>query len=323
MKVPKNVWVFYGGPSSEREVSLRSGKGVGDALARKGFNVELIDVTPGESLAQLVLSKSRPDIVFLALHGRFGEDGTIQGFLESLEIPFIGSGSFSSALCMDKIATKLVMENAGLPCIPGKNFYSQDEVATFVSQPKNKNWIVGHQKFIKASRQGSTIGTYRFIPEEHSDPVAAFKKTCDEALTYDNRLVVEDWIKGRELTVTLFKGKALPIVEIRPKSQFYDFQHKYTKGFTEYLCPAPVDAAVAKDIQACAERAFVVLENKDFCRMDVLLCDDNSFHILEMNTLPGMTETSLVPKAAAASGLSYDDFVEELLLSSIKRQEKK
>jgi D-alanine-D-alanine ligase len=180
--------------------------------------------------------------------------------------------------------------------------------------------VQNNKVFIKASRQGSTIGAYRFDPKEHTQAVEEFRRLCKEAFKYDSRILVEDWVEGRELTVTLFKGKALPIIEIKPKSEFYDFQHKYTKGFTEYLCPAPIDPQTTLAIQKAAERAYVVLENKDFCRMDVMLDKSLNFFILEMNTLPGMTETSLVPKAAAATGLGYDDFLEELVVYSYNRQ---
>jgi D-alanine-D-alanine ligase len=315
---PKNVWVFHGGTSSEREVSLRSGSGVAEALQRKGYEVSLFDVKPGFELQKLPWAQ-KPDIVYLALHGEFGEDGTVQGYLESLGIPFVGSGSFASSLCMDKIATKLVLEDAGLPCIPSKHLYQEADLNKFLDDSASSAWIQ-KKLFIKASRQGSTIGIYRFDPSAESNPRQRFAEICREAFRFDTRLLLEEWIEGRELTVTLFKGAALPVVEIRPKSKFYDFQSKYTKGQTEYLCPAPLEEKVRASIAAAAERAFVVLENRDFCRMDVLLEPNGRFYILEMNTLPGMTETSLVPKAAAASGLNYEDFVSELVNFSYARQ---
>ena len=315
----KDIWVLYGGNSSEREVSLNSGKQIEASLKRSGFVTQLFDVSPGASLTSLDWSNP-PDMVFLGLHGSFGEDGKIQGFLESYGIPYVGSNSFSSAICFDKIATKLLLHSTGIPCIPSFHLFSPNDLESFLSSSQVQSELQTKRYFVKASRQGSTLGAFRYDPKEFKNPLDGFREICLKAFEFDSRVLVEEWVVGRELTVALFKGKALPIVEIIPDSQFYDYEHKYTKGRTQYISPAKIDDVTTEKIKHFAERAYVILENKDYARIDFLLTDSGDFFVLEMNTLPGMTETSLVPKAAQAFGISYDEFLRDLVDYSEKRQ---
>lgn len=319
MKELNHIWVLYGGSSAEREVSLKSGKNIAAALNAKGFHVELFDVRAGESLMALRW-ETPPDMVFLGLHGTFGEDGTIQGYLESIKVPFVGSPSFSSALCFDKITTKLLLHSTGIPCIPSFHLFSEKDLDSFLSDPKIEAELSTKRYFVKASRQGSSIGAYRYDPRAHQEPLLEFRRLCYEAFRFDSRILIEEWVEGTELTVTVLNGKALPVVEICPKEDFFDYEHKYTKGKSDYFCPARIDAEVFERIQFYAERAYTILGNQDYCRMDFLLDKEGQPFALEMNTLPGMTDTSLTPMAAKAIGMDYPSFLKELVLSSYRRQ---
>ena len=310
--------MFFGGNSSEREVSLRSGNGVAQALRGRGLEVELFDVSPGESMRKLNLNNP-PDIVFLALHGAFGEDGTVQGFLQSMKIPFVGCNVFASAVSFHKGLTKKLLKSFGLPVPDSHDLQGPAMLEAFVSQQKPE--FFDRKWFLKPAREGSTIGIERFDAPliSPSERKKTFLTLAQKAMTFDPYLLVEEWLEGPELTCAVMFGRALPIVEIRPLSHFYDFQSKYTKGQTEYLCPAPLTPEDTKKVQDVTERAFAVLECKDYGRLDLILTSRGPY-ILEMNTLPGMTETSLVPKAAAAAGYDFGEFLEKLLRGSLERQ---
>ena len=316
---PRSIWVLFGGSSSEREVSLRSGRGILEALKSKGFAADGFDVSAGESLKKLDWSHP-PDLIYPALHGGFGEDGTLQGFLESLGIPYVGSRVTASALCMHKGLAKRQASAFGVPCPHSFDLAGEQALLSFLAKPPSefyrKKW------FIKAARQGSTIGVERFDPSRTSRPEEEFKALAVKAATFDSYILIEEWIEGPELTVTVWNGKALPVVEIRPLSQFYDYESKYTKGKTEYLCPAPITPEQTRTVQRYAEDAFRFLECEDYARADFMLGLKGTL-FTEINTLPGMTETSLVPKAAAAAGLSYADFVEQVVLQSFQRRRAK
>jgi len=313
---PQNIWVLYGGSSAEREVSLRSGQGIAKALATKGFHVDSYDVRPGAQFLDLPWKKA-PDIVFLGLHGTWGEDGTIQGFLESLDIAYVGSGVLSSALCFHKGLAKKQLQQFQVPCPHSIDVFSEVGL-DFLSKHGNFQNIVSKNWFIKPARQGSTIGIERYNAKSGDN----FLELCKKALKFDEYLVIEEWIQGRELTVPLLHGKAMPIVEIKALSDFYDYESKYTKGKTQYLCPAPLPEAVALRVSELAELAFQALDCADYGRVDFMLKDGTTPLVLEMNTLPGMTETSLVPKSAVAAGMDYAGFLEKLVLGSWQRQRK-
>lgn len=312
---PEKVWVLYGGSSSEREVSLRSGRGVEEALRTKGFEVAGFDVRPGPSLLELDW-RHAPDIVFIGLHGPFGEDGTVQGFLDAIGVPYVGSGVGASALCMHKSLTKKHLMSVGIDCPRGYEVNGRLGLEALLAQAGTEVGFFSKKYFIKPAREGSTIGIERYLG---AGDAAGFRQLCEKALTFDACVLVEEWIEGPELTVPLLQGKALPIVEIRPLAKFYDYESKYTAGKTEYFCPAPISDAQTALCKNVAERSFAALECRDYARVDIML-DADGPKVLEMNTLPGMTGTSLVPKSAAAAGLDYATFVEKLVCSSYERQ---
>ncbi len=316
------IWVLGGGSSSEREVSLRTSSNVTEALKQAGFDAQFYDVKPGHLMNQSQGPNwnSPPDLIYLGLHGTWGEDGVVQGFLESLKIPYIGSNAGSSALCFHKGLTKKILSARGVPVPMSHDIIGQEGLSSLLDTQKNsfyeKKW------FIKPSRQGSTVGIERFDPTQLKDksPKDHFKALAQKALTFDPYLLIEEWIEGREFTVALLDGKALPLVEIRPKSLFYDYKSKYTAGETEYICPAEFTPAVTKQIQDIAELSFAALECSDYGRLDGMYSDRDGPKILEMNTLPGMTATSLVPKSAKASGMDFPQFLKKLVEISSKRQ---
>ncbi len=318
----KKIWVLFGGHSSEREVSLRSGKGIVEALSGKGYEVKGYDVRPGLSFLSLDW-KNPPDIVFIGLHGAFGEDGTIQGFLQTLGIPFVGSGVQASAMSLHKGLAKKQMLAWGIPMpfsyeiCGSKGFTVLESSGSLDRDFFSKNW------FIKPAREGSTIGIERFRGSEMDSRKSreTFLEMLKIAETFDTDLLIEEWVDGPELTVPVLDGKAFPVIEIRPLSKFYDYESKYTKGKTEYLCPAPLAEKDTLLCQKLAEKSFIALGCSDYGRVDMMLGKDGP-KIIEMNTLPGMTETSLVPKSAAVVGLDYASFLEKLVNISYARQMK-
>lgn len=299
------VGVLFGGRSAEREISIISGTGVLEALKSKGIDAHAFD--PAErSLADLAAEKF--DRVFIALHGRYGEDGSLQGALEQLGIPYTGSGVMASAVAMDKVITKKIWLHHGLPT-PRYAVLTPDtdlsKVAADLDLPL----------FVKPSHEGSTIGITKVTAA--SDLQAAYAL----AAKFDDEVLVEEFVAGRELTVTVLgRGKtarALPIVEIVAPEGNYDYQNKYFKDDTKYYCPAQIDAATTAEIQRIAVEAFNAIGCEGWGRVDVLLrASDNKPFLLEANTSPGMTGHSLVPMAGRAIGLEYADLCVEILRSA-------
>jgi D-alanine-D-alanine ligase len=300
------VGVLFGGRSSEREVSIMSGTGVLQALKDRGVDAHAFD--PGtQSLAELEAAKF--DRVFIALHGRGGEDGSIQGVLEYLGVPYTGSGVLASAMAMDKLTTKRI--------------WSHDDIPTpewFEPTPQT-DWMrviaeLGDQLIVKPAREGSTIGITKVMAHDSQELVRAYA----EAVKYDPSVVIEELIVGRELTCALvgegMRTRALPLIEIVAPSGNYDYQNKYFSDDTRYLCPAALDARLSAEIQALCVRAYNALGARGWGRIDVMLRTDprgDRPFLLELNTSPGMTGHSLVPMAAKAIGMSYADIVVEIL----------
>jgi D-alanine-D-alanine ligase len=303
------VGVLFGGRSAEREVSLMSGSGVLKALQSKGVDAHAFD--PAErGIADLAAQKF--DRVFIALHGRYGEDGTLQGVLEQLGIPYTGSGVMASSIGMDKVMTKRIWLNHGLPT---PRFITLDAKGATSQELRQVPDELGLPLMLKAPHEGSTIGISKVVG--YSDMQSGFE-LCAK---YDDVVLAEEFISGRELTVpVLGKGrdaKALPIVEIRAPEGNYDYQNKYFSDDTQYLCPAPLDEALTKRIQSIAVRAFNALGCAGWARVDFMLrAADNEPFLLEINTSPGMTGHSLVPMAAKAAGVSYEDLCVEILRSA-------
>ncbi|MDQ9171321.1 D-alanine--D-alanine ligase [Oxalobacteraceae bacterium R-40] len=303
------VGVLFGGRSAEREVSLMSGAGVLKALQSKGIDAHGFD--PAErSLAELAAEKF--DRVFIALHGRFGEDGSLQGALEQLGIPYTGSGVMASAIAMDKIMSKRIWLSHGLPT---PRFIELDAHATTDEELRNAGDTLGFPLMLKAPHEGSTIGISKI--NDH----AGMRTGFDDCARYDEMILAEEFVTGRELTVPVLScgrsAQALPIVEIRAPQGNYDYHNKYFSDETQYLCPAPLDEALAKGIQSIAVRAFNALGAKGWARIDFMLrATDNEPFLLEINSSPGMTGHSLVPMSAKAAGISYEDLCVQILSSA-------
>jgi D-alanine-D-alanine ligase len=294
--------VLFGGRSSEREVSLMSGSGVLKALQGKGIDAHAFD--PAErSMADLAAEKF--DRVFIALHGRYGEDGSLQGALEQLGVPYTGSGVMACAVAMDKITTKKIWLQHGLPTPD----YAVLEADTDLAQVSAK---LGLPLIVKPPHEGSTIGITKVNQADE------LKAAYDLAAGFDEEVLAEEFVSGRELTITVLgRGKsarALPIVEIVAPQGNYDYQNKYFTDDTQYFCPAQLDEAVTAGIQRIAVDAFNAIGCEGWGRVDVLLREsDNKPFLLEVNTSPGMTGHSLVPMSARAVGTSYEDLCVEIL----------
>ena len=300
------VGVLYGGRSAEREVSLMSGAGVLKALQSKGVNAHGFD-TGERSIAELAAEKF--DRVFIALHGRYGEDGTLQGVLEQLDIPYTGSGVMASSIGMDKVMTKRIWLSHGLPT---PRFLVLDAKNTPAEELRKVPDELGLPLMLKAPHEGSTIGISKVTSS------ADMQDGFAHCAKYDEVVLAEEFISGRELTVPVLgagrEARALPIVEIRAPQGNYDYQNKYFSDDTQYLCPAPLNDALTKRIQSLAVKAFNALGSAGWARIDFMLrAVDNEPFLLEINTSPGMTGHSLVPMAAKAAGMSYEDLCVEIL----------
>lgn len=294
----KKIGVLYGGLSSEREVSLASGKAVIDALRRLKFKVSAIDVNRN---AAEKIKKEKIDIAYIALHGPMGEDGTIQGLLEIMGIPYTGCGIFASSASMDKNISKVLFECASVKTPEWFTLRKYEIVPQIEKYP-----VV-----VKPVTQGSAIGVT--IVKKASD----FAKAAKEAFKYDKEIMVERFIKGKEITVGVLDGKALPVVEIIPKGKFYDYKSKYLTGGSRHVIPARISAAAYETAQLYAEKIYKTFKCKTMCRADMIVDKNNKVWVLENNTVPGMTETSLLPDAAKAAGLDFGDLVVKILECSL------
>jgi len=296
---PLKIVVMLGGPSAEREVSLRSGAAVAQALRSLGHEVAEVDPKNGK----FTLPKET-DVVVLALHGTFGEDGTVQKLLDKLGATYTGCDAGASRIAFDKVLTKKLCVKAGVPT--AKFCVVKSEQSPF---PKDFQPPL----VVKPVRQGSSVGL-QFV-ERAGD----WQNALAEALKFDSEVLVEEKIIGRETTVGILDGQPLPVVEVRPKTGSYDYRNKYTAGCTEYFCPADFDAATTKRIQDAALGAFKAIGGRDYARVDVMVRSNGAPVVLEVNTLPGMTETSLLPKAAAAAGLSYGQLCQRMVDLAVER----
>lgn len=306
------IGVLMGGRSSEREVSLRTGQAVLQSLVRRGYDAVGIDVT--ERLPR-DLQEQKVAIAFLSLHGPGGEDGTIQGFLETIGMPYTGSGVRASAVGMHKVMTKTLLAAHGIP-VPGGTAVprgTSPTLARVLKSGKLKLPVV-----VKPASQGSTIGVS--IVRRRKE----WKKALALAHRYDAEAMVEAYIPGHEVTVSLLGTaagvpKVLPAVEIVAPDGFYDFSAKYQKGKTRYLCPAPLPARILREIGELGRRTYQVLGCEGAARVDFRITPKGRPYVLEINTVPGMTETSLLPMAAAQAGIDYDSLVEWILQSALDR----
>ena len=295
-----NITVMLGGPSAEREVSLRSGAAVAKALRSLGHTVHELDPRQGSwALAE------GTDVVFLTLHGTYGEDGTVQQQLDEMGALYTGCDAEASRIAFDKVLTKKRCLAAGVPT-------ARYLVVDSENTPWPKDWPP--PLVVKPVRQGSSVGL-QFVERTENWPGA-----WAEGLKFDSEVLVEEKIIGRETTVGILGDKPLPVVEVRPKTGSYDYQNKYTAGRTEYFCPADFDAATTERIQTAAVGAFQAIGGRDYSRVDVMVGAGGEPVVLEVNTLPGMTETSLLPKAAAAAGLDYAQLCQRMVELALKRK---
>lgn len=296
------VAVLKGGLSSERDVSLRTGQAVENALRRKGYTTVSIDVQ--EDIGQ-VLHEVKPDVAFLALHGKYGEDGTIQGLLELMRIPYTGTGVLGSALAMDKVHSKRLFVAEGIPVAPYKVVNSAD-LESAVARANSFTLPV----IVKPRAEGSSVGVT--LVKEYAQLAAAL----DTAFQYDDSVLVESYIKGREIQVGVLERQVLGAIEVKPSNEFYDYEAKYTAGKTQYIVSPDMAGGVLEKMADYSLRAVEAFDCEGAVRVDFILDEANVPYILEINTLPGMTELSLLPKIAAQAGISFDDLVETLLLGA-------
>ncbi|HTI97669.1 MAG TPA: D-alanine--D-alanine ligase [Dongiaceae bacterium] len=293
MSARLKVAVMRGGPSQEREVSLRTGAAVVRALRSLEHDVREID--PRDDQWTL---PDDVEVVFLCLHGTYGEDGTVQRRLDELGVPYTGCGAEASRIGFDKVLSKQAFVKAG---VPTPRFAILDSAAA----PLPEGWKL--PLVVKPVRQGSSVGLGFVNRSEDWAPALAV------AFQHDSQVLLEEKICGRETTVGILGERALPVVEIRPKTGVYDYKSKYTSGASEYFCPAAFDAATTARIQAAGLAAFQAIGGRDYARVDVMVAADGQPSVLEVNTLPGMTETSLLPKAAAAAGMDFAELCERML----------
>jgi len=291
-----------GGLSREREISMKTGKAILNALTEKGYHALPVDV--GQDIAE-TLTKEKIEVAFIALHGRFGEDGTIQGMLELMRIPYTGSGVLASALALDKIMAKKFFFCEHIPTPTYEVFYRDD-----VEKGSPKSISLPLPVVVKPAREGSTIGIS--IVRKKEELIPALK----QAGQYDEEILVEEFMKGSEITVGILEDIPLPIIEIVPKSGFYDYHSKYTKGETEYIIPARIPREKYLYAQEVSLRAFQVLGCSGCARVDLMTDEEGNPFVIDLNTMPGMTETSLLPKAAHYAGISFQDLVERILLGA-------
>jgi D-alanine-D-alanine ligase len=301
------VAVLKGGPSLERQVSLRSGARVEDALQRLGHEVVSIDVA-----ADLIerLEANRPDVAFLALHGRGGEDGTVQELLDILGIPYTGSGVLACVRSVDKVLTKHLMAEAGLPT---PEFFAFSETAFKELGAADALPAIEERLafpiVVKPAAQGSALGV-KFARTAQDVPAALVA-----AFSYDSRVLLERYVAGRDVAVSVLDGEALPIVEAVPRDEdFYDFESRYEIGRTDFVCPAALSPELSARVQELAVATYELLGCRGFARVDLMVEDGSGEAlVLEVNAIPGLTETSLLPMAAEASGISFDELIAKIL----------
>lgn len=307
LKVPynKKIGVLYGGMSSEREVSLRSGKNCYEALNKLGYkNVELIDVD--KNIAKVLLEKEI-EIAYIALHGKYGEDGCIQGLLEILNIPYTGCGVMASSVAMDKEYTKRVLKSQNIPIIPSIIVSKEEELSNELN--------ISYPIMVKPVSEGSSIGMAKVNTLEELIPAVK------EALKYSPSVMLEEYLEGRSITVGVLETKektfATPILEFRTKTEWYDYEAKYTHGMTEFILPANFSSELTLLIQDLSIKSHNAIGARGMSRVDFVVSKDNVPYILEINTIPGMTDLSDLPAQSKAMGIDYENLVKIILESAL------
>lgn len=294
------VAVLMGGPSAEREVSLRSGERVLSALQAQGIEAHGIDA---DKTALAKLRDEKYDRAFIILHGRWGEDGLMQGALDIMDIPYTGSGVLASALAMDKWRSKMLMRQAGIPTADFALVTNKSDLDVVAHD-------VGFPMVIKPSREGSSNGTFKV--HARGEMETAWR----DASVFDSDVLAEAWIDGQEITVAVLNGNPLPAVRIEVAGELYDYKAKYESESTQYFCPSGLDEAAESHVKKLAMDTFKLLNCSGWGRVDFIIDDSGQPYVLEANTIPGMTDHSLVPMAAKADGISFENLVVQILESS-------
>lgn len=327
------VLLLVGGTSPEREVSKSTGKSIYQALQNLDYEIIVMDPSYGinqpfevedyfneNDYAEIsnenyldainLISSDQINVAFLALHGKFGEDGTIQSLLELKGIKYTGSKVLSSALAMDKIMSKILFEEYNVPTPKSFHFRKGDHTTAEVNRIIEQQF--GYPAVVKPNDQGSTVGL------TICKSSAQLEQAVHDAFEFSDRILVEEYIPGRELTVAVIDNDALPVLEIKPKHGIYDYECKYTSGMSEYIVPAEIPEEVSILMKEIAVRACNSLRCEVYARVDFRLSPDNKIYALEVNTLPGMTSLSLVPKMAKANGISFEELIEKIINLSLK-----
>ncbi|EOW6645975.1 D-alanine--D-alanine ligase [Cronobacter muytjensii] len=300
----EKIAVLLGGSSAEREVSLQSGSAVLAGLKQAGVDAYAIDP---RDVCVTTLKEEGFDKVFIALHGRGGEDGTLQGTLEYLGLPYTGSGVMASAITMDKLRTKLLWQGAGLPVAPWVALERRDIVSGLSETLKARIAALGLPVIVKPSREGSSVGMSKVDSADALMPALAL------AFEHDSEVLVEKWLSGPEFTVAILGDDILPSIRIQPAGVFYDYEAKYLSDETQYFCPSGISADREQALQVLVMDAWRVLGCQGWGRVDVMQDSDGGFYLLEVNTAPGMTSHSLVPMAARQAGMSFSQLVVRIL----------
>lgn len=298
-----NVALLSGGKSGEREISLASGKSATEALRKAGFNVTNLDPAKKEDLVQLI--EGDFDVAFLCMHGKLGEDGTLQGMLEIIGLPYTGPGVWASATAMDKSKSKTHYIEAGIKTPQSVTMFSKEDAT-----PEQLVEKLGEHIVIKPATEGSALGV---AIVEGADEI---EDALDQAFAIDDEVLAETYIAGTELTVAVIGNKdvqALPVIEIVPQNDFYDFESKYAPGGSQHICPAPLDEEMTGKVQDLAIAAHRALNCTGVSRTDIIMDEQGECWVLETNTLPGMTETSLFPDAARAAGIDFPELCTKLI----------
>ncbi len=303
----QKIGILMGGFSSEREVSLKSGMAVKKALTGLGYDIIVIDFNDVPELSRKLRS-CNAQCIFNALHGGFGEDGGVQEMLDQIGIPYTGSGVSASRIAMDKIASRKIFEASQIP-VPAYAVFNK-------KASKNNGLDLSFPLVVKPSREGSSIGLSIV-----DDPAALFV-ALKNAFSFDDKVVVEEYIQGREITVGIIEDKPLPVLEIVSKNKFYDFQAKYTPGMSDYIVPADLPKDIALLAQDTALKAHKLLGCRCFSRVDIMIESNGRPVVLEVNTIPGFTQTSLLPKSAAAAGIDFSVLCQIMIDSALKSESK-
>lgn len=302
----KKVLVLMGGISTEREISLKSGTAVAKALEEAGYRVETLDIQP-DNIAKI--SEIKPDVAYLALHGKGGEDGCVQGLLEWMGIPYTGPGLAASAVCMDKALTKKILLHSNIPT-PKSVEYKREDCTDVEKVARELMKDLGLPMVIKAPCQGSSIGVV-IVRNENS-----IADAISEVLNYDDALLAEQFIPGTEVSVPVIGNnnpEVLPIIEITASNEFYDYQSKYTPGMSQHIIPARISKTAEERIRYYAAEAYKKAGCKGISRVDFMIDGNDNPYVIEINTIPGMTETSLVPDSARHIGISFSQLVDKIV----------